>query len=138
MRILAALAAAVWVTAGTAFAQSYPGDPGVGTQRGIEQAGNSGQVGTVTLFRHDRVTRIVVALHGTVPGRVQTVAIVRGPSCEQLGPRAPYRLAPMRDGVSTAAVAAPEDRLLSGNYNVVVFASDASRAPVSACGHLYS
>lgn len=138
MRTLAALVAAVWVTAGTAFAQSYPGDPGAGTQRGIEQAGNSGQVGTVTLFRNSRATRIVVELHGTVPGRVQTVTIVRGQSCEQLGQRAPYRLAPMRDGVSTTTIVAPEDRLLSGNYNVVVFASDASRAAVSACGHLYS
>ncbi|MEO7038972.1 MAG: hypothetical protein ABI186_02955 [Candidatus Elarobacter sp.] len=138
-RTLAALAAMVWVTASAASAQSYPDDTGAGTQRGLAQMGNSGQVGTVTLFRHDRATRIVVELHGTLPGRVQTVAVVRGPACGQLSPRAPYRLAPLRGGVSTTpALGAPEDTLLSGNYNLVVFSSNAAGARVTACGHLYA
>jgi len=62
-RTVAALVATL-LTSATASAQSYPGDPGTGTQRGIAQVNNSGQVGTITLFRTGRSTRIQVALEG--------------------------------------------------------------------------
>jgi hypothetical protein len=136
-RFVAAVAAALLTTA-AASAQSYPGDPGVGTERGIEQVNNSGQVGTVTLFNAGASTRAVVVLHGTSPGRAQSVRIYRGASCEDFGPGQPaYFLNDMTNGASRSVVKAAEDKLLSGNYNVVVFASNAAGARATACGHLY-
>jgi hypothetical protein len=76
-RLAAALALALLTTTG-ASAQSYPDDPGLGTERGIEQVNNSGQVGTMTLFRRGAATRVVVDLKGTEPGRVQSVRRYRG------------------------------------------------------------
>lgn len=136
-RSVLALAAALLTTA-VASAQSYPDDPGLGTERGIEQVNNSGQVGTVTLYRRTPTTSVVVDLHGTEPGRVQSVRIYRGPSCDDLGTSGPaYFLHDMRDGRSVSVVKAPEDKLLSGNYNVVVFSSNKAGARATACGHLY-
>ncbi|HEY0614592.1 MAG TPA: hypothetical protein VGC96_08115 [Candidatus Elarobacter sp.] len=136
-RLIAGLAAAVLTTAG-ALAQSYPGDPGTGEQRGIEQLNNSGQVGTVTLYRRGAKTRAVVELKGTPPGRVQSVRIYRGPSCDDLAPKPQYFLSDMRNGGSISTVDAPEEKLLSGNYNVVVFSANQAGAHTTACGHLYT
>jgi hypothetical protein len=136
-RILAALVAALSITAAAASGQSYPGDTGAGEERGVEQVNNSGQVGTVTLFRRDPNTSVVVRLHGTIPGRVQSVRVYRGPSCEDLGGQPAYFLNDMKNGVSVSVVKAPESKLLSGNYNVVVFSSNARGASATACGHLY-
>jgi hypothetical protein len=136
-RIVGALIAALLTTA-AASAQSYPGDPGAGVERGIEQVNNSGQVGTVTLFNAGPNTRAVVILHGTSPGRVQSVRVYRGPSCDDLGTSGPvYFLSDMKNGRSSSIVKAPEDKLLSGNYNVVVFSSNQRGARAVACGHLY-
>ena len=137
-RTAAALAIALLATA-VASAQSYPDDPGLGTERGIEQLNNSGQVGTVTLFRRGAATRVVVDLKGTEAGRVQSVRLYRGPSCDDIGTSGPaYFLSDMRNGGSVSTVKAPEDKLLSGNYNLVVFSSNAKGAPATACGHLYT
>ena len=137
-RTAVALALALLTTAG-ASAQSYPGDPGSGTERGIEQVNNSGQVGTVTLFGHGANTSAVVDLKGTPPGRVQSVRIYRGPSCDDLGTAGPaYFLNDMRNGRSVSVVKAPEQKLLSGNYNLVVFSSNAAGARATACGHIYA
>jgi hypothetical protein len=135
-RTLAAVLAVV-VTTAAASAQSYPGDPGVGDARGMEQVNNSGQVGTVTLFRRDSNTRIFVELHGVPDGRVESVRIYRGPSCDDLQPRPTYFLADLRNGVSRSSVSLSEDRLLSGNYNVVVFSNNHVGAQAVSCGHLY-
>jgi hypothetical protein len=43
----------------------------------------------------------------------------------------------MTNGVARSVVKAPEDKLLSGNYNVVVFSSNQAGARATACGHLY-
>lgn len=134
-RSVAAVVAALALTA-AASAQSYPGDSGAGTQRGLQQLNNSGQVGTVTLFRHGPNTRIVIELHGTSPGRAQSVRVVRGRSCDELAAAPTYFLADLRNGVSRSAVMSSEDRLLSGNYNVVAFASTRPGAPPTSCGHL--
>jgi hypothetical protein len=135
-RTAATLAIALLATA-VASAQSYPGDPGLGTERGIEQVNNSGQVGTVTLFRRGATTRLVVDLKGTDPSRVQSVRLYRGPSCDDLGTSGPaYFLSDMRNGTSGSTVKAPEDKLLSGNYNLVVFSSNTAGARATACGHL--
>jgi len=130
--------AALLLTTASAYAQSYPGDPGAGTERGIEQVNNSGQVGTATLFNAGTSSRVVVDLKGT-EGRVQSVRLYRGPSCDDLGTSGPaYYLTDMKNGRSTSTVKAPESKLLSGNYNVVVFASNAAGARATACGHLYA
>ena len=137
-RFAAALALALLTTT-VASAQSYPDDPGVGTERGIEQVNNSGQVGTVTLFRRGAATRVVVDLKGTDPGRVQSVRLYRGPSCDDLGTSGPaYFLSDMRNGRSVSTVKAPEDKLLSGNYDLVVFSSNTKGARATACGHIYA
>ncbi|HEY6236815.1 MAG TPA: hypothetical protein VIW69_17070 [Candidatus Elarobacter sp.] len=137
-RTAAALALALLATT-AASAQSYPDDPGLGTARGIEQVNNSGQVGTLTLFRRGAVTRVVVDLKGTEPGRVQSVRIYRGPSCDDIGTSGPaYFLSDMHNGSSVSTVKAPEDKLLSGNYNLVVFSSNAAGARATACGHIYA
>jgi hypothetical protein len=137
-RFAAALAFALF-TAAAASAQSYPDDPGLGTERGVEQVNNSGQVGTVTLFRRGANSSVVVDLKGTEPGRAQSVRIYRGKSCEEFTPGPPaYFLNDMRNGRSVSSVKAPEDKLLSGNYNVVVFSSNKAGAPATACGHLYA
>ena len=135
-RPVAALIAALLTTT-VASAQSYPGDPGAGVERGIEQLNNSGQVGTVTLFNRDPNTRIVVVIHGT-QGRAQSVRVYRGPSCDDLVTAPTYELTDMRNDLSTSTVKSPEAKLLSGNYNVVVFSSTAAGAHTIACGHLYA
>ncbi len=137
-RFAAALALALLTTT-IASAQSYPDDPGVGTERGIEQVNNSGQVGTVTLFHRGAATSVVVDLKGTDSSRVQSVRIYRGKSCEEFDPGPPvYFLHDMRNGRSVSSVKVAEEKLLSGNYNVVVFSSNAKGAASTACGHLYS
>lgn len=136
-RFLAAVLAALLSTA-VASAQSYPGDPGAGTERGIEQVNNSGQVGTVTLFTRGASTSVVVDLKGTPEGRAQSVRFYRGPSCDDLGTTGPaYFLNDMKNGRSVSVVKAPENKLLSGNYNVVVFSTNQAGARATACGHLY-
>lgn len=135
-RAIAVFIAALMTTA-VAAAQVAPGDSGAGEERGIEEVGNSGQVGTVTLYDHGPNTNVVVALHGTEPGRVQSVRIYRGQSCDDLGDRPQYFLNDMRNGTSRSIVKAPEDKLLSGNYNVLVFSSNQAGARATACGHLY-
>jgi Cu/Zn superoxide dismutase len=136
-RFLAAVLAALLSTA-VASAQSYPGDPGVGVERGIEQVNNSGEVGTVTMFNRGAATSVVVDLKGTPEGRVQSVRLYRGPSCDDLGTSGPaYFLNDMKNGRSVSVVKAPESKLLSGNYSVVVFSSNQAGARATACGHLY-
>jgi len=139
MKRLAAALALALLTTTTASAQSYPDDPGVGIERGVEQVNNSGQVGTVTLFRRGAVTRVVVDLKGTEPGRVQSVRLYRGKACEEFDPGGPaYFLTDLRNGASISTVKAPEEKLASGNYNLVVFSSNAKGAGATACGHLYA
>jgi hypothetical protein len=128
---------AVLLTTAFASAQSYPGDTGAGEQRGVEQLNNSGQVGTVTLFNAGANTRVVVELKGTPEARAQSVRFYRGPSCDDLAPKPQYFLNDMKSGTSRSVVKAPEDKLLSGNYNVVVFSSNVAGARSTACGHLY-
>jgi hypothetical protein len=124
------------LTAVAAAAQSFP-DNGAGVKRGIEELNNSGQVGTVTLVGRRDGTGIVVAINGVAPGRVESVRLFRGPDCEALKPTARYILADLKDGVSRTLVSLSQARLVSGNYNVVVFSSTRRGAPPAACGHLF-
>jgi hypothetical protein len=137
-RSVAALVAALLTTA-VASAQTTPGDPGIGTQLGIEQVNNSGQVGTVTLLNRGAGTLVLVHLEGTPPGRAQSVRIYRGHSCEDFVPGGPaYFLNDLKNGESQSRVKLPEAKLLSGNYNVVVFSANTAGVPATACGHLYT
>ena len=137
-RLLAVLAATL-LTTGTALAQPYPGDPGAGVQRGIEQLNNSGQVGTVTLYDRGSTTRVDLVMQGTTGGRAQSARLYRGPSCDDIGTAGPaYFLTDVKNGRSVSTIKAPAGKLLSGNYNVVVFSSNAAGARSTACGHLYA
>jgi hypothetical protein len=134
---MAALVAAL-LTVAVASAQSYPGDPGAGVERGIQELNNSGQVGAVTLSHRDPNTRVVVVLHGVPDGRVESVRVYRGPSCDDLVTTPTYFLTDLKNGLSASLVKAPEPKLLSGNYNVVFFSSTLPGARATACGHLYA
>ncbi|HEX3469397.1 MAG TPA: hypothetical protein VHT05_15050 [Candidatus Elarobacter sp.] len=138
MKRLAIVTVAALVAGAGASAQPFPGDPGLGVQRGMEQLNNSGQVGTVTLFAGGPNARVVVELHGTRDGRTQAVRLYRGPSCDALAAAPVYVLTEMRSGRSVSLVKAPESTLLSGNYNAVVLSSTAPGAKPTACGHLYA
>lgn len=138
-RSLAVLAAALLTTA-VASAQSYPDDSGAGTRLGIQQLNTSGQVGEVTLFRADPNVRVVVRMDGT-QGRREAVRIYRGQSCDNVpvaSGQPAYLLSNLSpQGFSRTVAHASEDKLLSGNYNVVVLSSSAPGARPVACGHLY-
>lgn len=136
-RTVAALAAALLTTA-AASAQSYPGDTGAGVERGVQQLNISGQVGTATLFGHGSSTAIVVRLHGLPPGRFEPAAIYRTRDCAAIPSTPAYPLADVRGGLSRSLVNLSEDKLLSGNYSVVVFASKRAGAVPVACGWLYA
>jgi hypothetical protein len=133
------LALAVTLGFGTfpARAQIAPDDSGAGTKRGVQELNNSGQVGTVTLFRRGRSTLVVIELHSVPAGRIEPAHIHRGQACDSLDPKPAFGLAPVVNGVSRTIVQYPEDKLLSGNYSVNVHASDKQLAHYVACGHLY-
>jgi len=120
-----------------ALAQIAPDDSGAGTKRGIQEVNNSGQVGTVTLFRHGESTLVVIELHSVPAGRREPAHIHRGRDCDSLDPNPAFGLAPVVNGVSRTIVHYSEDKLLSGNYSVNVHASDSDLKHYVACGHLY-
>jgi hypothetical protein len=132
-------AAALLLTSAPAIAQAPPGGVplGAGLQRGVEELNNSGQTGFVTLFRAGNSTRIVTALQGTMPGRVQTVAIQRGHTCDGFQPAIVARSTDMTNGTSRGVINMSQDRLLSGNYLVIVYSNNTPGARPVACGQLY-
>jgi hypothetical protein len=140
MKTIFGLAAAALVfTSAPAFAQAPPGGVplGAGLQRGVEALNNSGQTGFVTLFDHGASTRIVTALEGTPPGRVQTVAIQRGKSCDAITPGIIARSKDLKYGISRGEVPISQSHLTSGNYLVVVYSNNLAGARQVACGQLY-
>lgn len=136
-------------TAIPVLAQMAPGDTGAGVQRGIQQKDQSGQVGTVTLFNGGGSTHVVLNIHGEPAGRVESAHIHRGKGCDpgQIDPKPVYPLGTVVNGRGSATVNAPEDKLLSGNYVVIVHAGDMSAMKgmamskaaekYMACGYLY-
>jgi len=140
MKLLFGMAAAtLLLTSAPAFAQVSPGGVGLGAglQRGVMELNNSGQTGFVTLFRQGGQTRLVTALEGTLPGRIQTVAIQRGKACDAIQPGIVARSSDMAHGMSRGSVPLSEDRLLSGNYVVVVYSNNTPGGRQVACGQLY-
>jgi hypothetical protein len=132
-------AAALLLSSAPAFAQAPPGGVpfGAGLQRGVMSLNNSGQTGFVTLFTQGGQTRLVTSLEGTLPGRVQTVAVQRGKTCDAIQPGIIVRTADMMKGISRGNVPMTQDRLLSGNYLVVVYSNNTPGARPVACGQLY-
>ena len=138
-RIFALTAVTLLLAAAPAVAQAPPGGVplGAGLQRGVMELNNSGQTGFVTLFTQGPSTRLVTALEGTLPGRVQTVAIQRGKACDAVTPGIIARTTDMRHGISRGVVPIAQSRLLSGNYVVVVYSNNSPGGRPVACGQLY-
>ena len=76
-------------------------------------------------------------LEGTLPGRVQTVAVQRGKGCRSIEPGFVARSADLEHGISHGLVPMTQSRLLSGNYVVVVYSNTTPGARPVACGRLY-
>lgn len=139
MLALAAATAGALGLSSAAVAQIDPDDTGAGTKLGMAQQNNSGQVGTVTLFKHGaRATLVVVNLRSEVRGRQEPAHIHRGRACDAIDPKPAFGLAPVINGVSRTLVQAPEAKLLSGNYVVNVHASSKNMDHYVSCGELYS
>lgn len=120
------------------IAQIDPDDSGLGTKRGMAQQNNSGEAGTVTLFRRGATSTLVVLSVASVPaGRSQPAHIHRGHACDSLDPKPAFGLAPVVNGVSRTLVKVPEARLLSGNYVVNVHSSAQNIGRYVSCGELY-
>lgn len=124
--------------AGSALAQPLiaPGDTGAGVQRGMEQVNNSGEVGTVTLFRNGANRTLLVLDVKGAPNHAQPVHIRRG-TCDHLNPLPAYPLHDLAAGRSSSVANISEDRLLSGNYSVTVEGDSAHLTHIVSCGHLY-
>ncbi|MBD5656454.1 MAG: hypothetical protein IAI50_14910 [Candidatus Eremiobacteraeota bacterium] len=122
-----------------AVAQIDPDDTGAGTKLGMAQQNNSGQTGTVTLFRRGpKATLVVVRLASEARGRQEPAHIHRGRACDSIDPKPAFGLAPVVNGVSRTLVQAPEAKLLSGNYVVNVHASTTNIDHYVSCGELYT
>jgi hypothetical protein len=137
--IFSLVAAALLLSSAPAIAQAPPGGValGAGLQRGPLELNNSGQTGFVTLFRAGSSTRLVTSLEGTRPGRVQMVAVQRGKTCDAITNGIIARSADLVHGISRGMVPMSQSRLLSGNYVVVVYSSNAPGSRPVACGQLY-
>jgi hypothetical protein len=140
MKPILGLAAALVLLANTpAFAQqgAQGGVPAAaGVQRGLQSMHNSGQNGYVTLFARGMSTRVVVDVHGMAPAPDQVVAIQRGKVCSAIESGNVARSADLVGGWSRGTVPMSEQRLMSGNYLVIVKGSAANGERVVSCGHL--
>lgn len=128
---------AAGLLAATARAQIAPGDTGAGVQLGMQQLGNSGQAGTVTLFERGENTLVTISVVSEPPGRREAARIHRGRGCKDFDPGPAFSLAPAVNGTSRTIVRSLETKLLSGNYVVVLHADDAKLDHFVSCGHLY-
>ena len=136
----AAIAAALFATTVPTFAQMAPSDKGAGTERGTQEMNNSGQVGTVTLFRHGSTTEVVLNVKSTSSQR-EAARIFRGKSCEALQANrlSAYTLSDVVNGHSRTMVNGRAQSSLR-NYVVIVHAGTSGKALQHevSCGRLYS
>ncbi len=135
-----AFAASSGAPAGAQMAASTPGHayPSIGGAkvRGMEGLNNSGQVGTVTLTQQPKdVTHVILTVKGT-GGKTQTAAIYRNdnPSCKNIDEKPDFTLSPVVSGTSSTMIPIDRERLLSGNYMIVV---KSGKTDV-ACSHLHT
>ncbi|MGA3035877.1 MAG: hypothetical protein ABSE64_00205 [Vulcanimicrobiaceae bacterium] len=140
-KMTAAIVAALFATTAPTFAQIAPSDTGAGTQRGTQEMNNSGQVGTVTLFRHGSTTEVVLNIKSTRAGR-ESARIYRGKSCESLqaNRNSAYTLSDVVNGRSRTRVNASGAKLLSDNYVLIIHAGTSGTALQHevSCGRLDS
>jgi Cu/Zn superoxide dismutase len=122
--IATAIVGAFLATALPVLAQIAPGDSGAGVQRGVQQLNQSGQVGTLTVFNGGGSSRVVLSIQGEPPGRIEAAHIHRGKGCGpgQIDPAPVYPLNNVIRGRSATTVNASEDKLLSGNYVIIIHA----------------
>lgn len=143
MRYLIAAIILLLGSAAVVRAQSFPGDNGAGTRLGMQQMRQSGEVGSVTLFRRGPNATLVVLDVQSVPGTPQPASIQRNQGCDgsPIDPRPAFKLHDLvkagPSGHSATVVNASEDKLLSGNYSTIVHANRADPTWYVSCGHLY-
>ena len=114
-----------------ALAQASLDQSLTGVVRGLESQNTSGQVGEVMFHTNN----LAVDVKGT-GGKREAVTINRSFQCsDQPGPVV-ANLGMLSNGSLSAAVSISNDRLLSGNYVVVVHNNGPLSRPV-ACGQLY-
>jgi hypothetical protein len=102
-----------------------------GVVRGIESQNTSGQVGEVMFHANS----LSVDIKGT-GGKPEAVTINRSFQCSDQPGAIVARLGMLSNGNLSANVGIPNDRLLSGNYVVVVHNNGPTSQSV-ACGQLY-
>jgi hypothetical protein len=130
--LTALLAAALVVPA---LAQTAPNDTGAGLERGLQAVNSSGQVGSVTVFRTSGNPTLVVDVKGSA-NHPEAVTIARGRSCDALDLSTKLPLGNLQNGRLRATSPISSDRLLSGNYYLVVHNNTPTSRPV-LCGQLY-
>jgi len=136
-RLLAAVATIALSLGGSASAQTAPDDSGAGFKLGVQQLNNSGQIGSLTLFRRGQKTLITIHVDGA-PGKPEAVTIHRGTDCDNVSANATYRLNDLSHGRGSTLVDAPFAKLISGNYSLLVYGGTAANSRAVACGHLYT
>jgi hypothetical protein len=125
------VAAVLAALATPALAQTSLDQSIIGVVRGLESQNTSGQVGEV-LFH---ASNLMLDVKGT-GGKSEAVTINRSFQCsDRSGPIA-ATLGTLSNGMLTATATISNDRLLSGNYVVVVHNNGPMSRPV-ACGQLY-
>jgi hypothetical protein len=131
---LAALVAAAAVA--PAGAQIAPNDTGRGIQRGLTAVNSSAQTGMLTVLRVAGSPHIQITVDGSA-GHPETVTLVRGRSCpEALSAPNVAVLGTLHSGHLMATSPIPFERLMSGNYTVLVRNNTPASRPV-ICGHIY-
>ncbi len=126
---------------GAANAQTNASDPidtDSGFELGIAQQNNSGEIGTVTLYKSHSGARtlVVISMHGTPAGIAQPAHIHRG-TCDNLNPVPTWPLHNVVNGQSRTWLDVPREKILSGNYSVNVHRSTTNLKLYVACGHLF-
>ena len=139
MRSILGLFAASLLLAAPAVAQVGSGPNSLSAvERGVQELNTSGQTGFVRLWSAGpNRARMSVELLGVPAGRVEAVTIHRGADCDNVSAQATVRGTDLRNGRSTSILPMSEDRLLSGNYSLLVFSGTQSNAHPVACAHLY-
>lgn len=128
------LLAAAFLVSTTGIAAAQLNQSANGIVRGIQSVNASAQVGEVAIYPGRR--EMIVAMHGSGNPN-QAITLNRGFDCaDQAGPMTAMLGTVRANGRARVASPLPPDRLLSGNYNVVVHNNGPRSRPV-ACGHLY-
>jgi hypothetical protein len=119
-----------------AAAQMAPNDTGRGIERGLAAMNSSAQVGTLNVSHGTDNPVIVLSVHGQPHGSAQAATINRGSDCDAAAHAAGVLLGQVVNGHLHATSPLPFDRLMSGNYSIIVHNNTATSRAV-LCGQLY-